>query len=338
MGKIKKALILGVTSQDGAYLSKFLLTKGYKVFGTFRPHSTNNFWRLEYISIYDKIKFLSLDVLDPKSISEALERADPTEVYNFAAQSFVEASFKQSMYTGDVTGLGPDRVLEEIKKFNKKIRFYQASSSDMYGNEPPIVKTENTLFHPVSPYGIAKLYGYWMTRMYRDSYDMFTVNGILFNHESPIRGLNFVTRKITNEVAKTSLGLSKHLQLGNLSAKRDWGYAPEYVEGMWMMMTQKKPDDYILATGESHSISELVNESCKVAGISKSKIKSSKASYRPMDIQDIKGDYRKAKKKLGWKPKTKFKKLVKIMVEEDINRWERWLKKEHQPWDITIST
>ena len=266
-----------------------------------------------------------------------LIKSKPDEVYNIAAQSFVGASFDQPTYTSDVTGLGPIRILEEIKKLNNKIRFYQASSSEMYGIEPSPVKNENTSFHPVSPYAIAKLQGYWMTRLYREAYDMYAVNGILFNHESPLRGLDFVTRKISNGVAKISLGMSKNLKLGNLSAKRDWGYAPEYVEGMWMMLQQKNPDDFVLATNESHSISEFVNEACKIAGVSISKIKSTKANLRPFDIQSLKGDYSKAKKKLGWKPKTTLKKLVKIMVEEDINRWQKWLKKEHQPWDASTS-
>ena len=266
-----------------------------------------------------------------------LIKSKPDEVYNIAAQSFVGASFDQPIYTSDVTGLGPIRILEKIKKLNNKIRFYQASSSEMYGIEPSPIKNENTSFHPVSPYAIAKLQGYWMTRLYREAYDMYAVNGILFNHESPLRGLDFVTRKISNGVAKISLGISKNLKLGNLSARRDWGYAPEYVEGMWMMLQQKNPDDFVLATNESHSISEFVNEACKTAGVSISKIKSTKANLRPFDIKSLKGDYSKAKKKLGWRPKTTLKKLVKIMVEEDINRWQKWLKKEHQPWDASMA-
>lgn len=254
-----------------------------------------------------------------------------------AAQSFVGASFDQPLYTGDITGFGTVRLLEEIKKYNKNIRIYQASSSEMYGNVKSSVKNENTPFHPASPYAIAKLYSYWMINLYREAYRMYTVNGILFNHESPIRGLEFVTRKVSNGVAKISLGLADNLRLGNLEAKRDWGYAPEYVEGMWMMMQQKNPDDYVLATNESHTIRDLVNEACKVAGIPFSKIISTKENFRPFDVLDLKGDYSKAKKKIGWKPKTTFKKLVKIMVEEDIIRWQRWLKGEHFPWDAATS-
>ena len=275
--------------------------------------------------------------MDSRSISEALKKSNPKEVYNLAAQSFVGISFDQPVYTSDITGTGIVRILEEIKKFNPKIKFYQASSSEMYGNEKSSIKNENTSFQPASPYAVAKLYGYWMVRMYRDAYNLHATNGILFNHESPIRGLEFVTRKISNGVAKISLGLSKNLKLGNLSAKRDWGYAPEYVKGMWMMMQQKKSDDYVLATAESHSVREFVEEACKVAGISRSKVISKKENFRPNDVMYLKGSYTKAQRKLGWKPKIKFKKLVKIMVEEDIKRWERWLKGEYFPWDAAIS-
>jgi GDPmannose 4,6-dehydratase len=309
------------------------LSKNYKVFGTYRRLSTPNFWRLHYLGIFDKINLISADITDARSISEALIKSDPKEVYNLAAQSFVGASFDQPIYTTNVTGLGTIRLLDEIKKFNEKIKFYQASSSEMYGEEKSITKNEETMFKPSSPYAIAKLYSYWSVNMYRKAYGMYLTNGILFNHESPLRGLEFVTRKISNGVAKISLGLSKKLELGNLQAKRDWGYAPEYVEGMWMMLQQKNPDDYVIATNESHTIREFVAEACKIAGISERKIKTSKDNFRPFDVEYLKGDYSKARKKLGWKPKTRFKKLVKIMVEEDIMRWERWLKGEFFPWD-----
>ncbi len=275
--------------------------------------------------------------MDSRSISDALIKSDPHEVYHLAAMSFVGVSFNQPLYTGNVTGFGVVRVLEEIKKFNKKIKFYQASSSELYGNEESAIKNETTPFRPASPYAIAKLYGYWMVNLYREGYGMYATNGILFNHESPIRGLEFVTRKVSNGAAKISLGLSKNLYLGNLSAKRDWGYAPEYVEGMWMMLQQNNPDDFVLATNELHSVRELAEEACKIAGISISKIKSSKDYFRPCDVEDLKGDNTKARKKLGWKPKTKFKKLVKIMVEKDIDRWQRWLKGEYFPWDAGTS-
>ena len=331
---MKRALITGITGQDSAYLAKSLLEKGYKVFGAYRKTSTPNFWKLHYLNVHDKIDFVSFDLLDSKSISEMLDKTNPDVVYNNAAQSFVASSFDQPLYTTDVTGSGVIRILEGIKNFNDKIKFFQAASSEMYGLEKSVIKNENTSFHPISPYSIAKVHAYWITRMYREAYGMFAVNGILFNHESPIRGIEFVTRKISNGVAKISLGLEKNLKLGNLSAQRDWGYAPEYIEGIISMMTQKKSDDYILATNETHSIKEFVDEACKVANISNSKIKSSKENFRVHDVQKTKGSYKKAKKELGWSPKTKFKKIVKIMVEADIDRWEKFLKKESQPWDL----
>ena len=337
INKMKSALITGITGQDGAYLSKFLLSKNYKVYGAYRRLSTPNFWRLHYLDTYDKIKFIPMDMVDSKSISEALNISKPQEVYNLAAQSFVGVSFDQPEYTTDITGTGVVRVLEEIKKSDPKIKFYQASSSEMYGNEKSLLKSEKTKFQPASPYAIAKLYSYWSVKMYRDAYNMHASNGILFNHESEIRGLEFVTRKISNGVAKISLGLSKTLHLGNLSAKRDWGYAPEYVEGMWKMLQQKTSDDYVLARAETHSIKDFVNEACKIAGISTKKVISTKNNFRPNDVFYLKGDYSKAKRKLKWKPKTKFKKLVKIMVEEDIERWNRWSKGEHFPWDASMS-
>ena len=289
------------------------------------------------MGIYNKVDLISLDVLDSRSISEALNFSDPKEVYHLAAQSFVAASYVQPLYTSNVTGFGTVRILEEILKFNNKIKFYQASSSEMFGEDNSKIKNENSEFKPISPYAVAKLYSYWMVRLYRNGYGLFASNGILFNHESPVRGLEFVTRKISNEIAKISLGLSKSIKLGNLDAKRDWGYAPEYVEGMWKMLQQKTSDDFVLATNETHSVGEFVNEACKVAGVSTSKIKIDKRFLRPMDVKNLRGDYKKAEKILGWKPKITFKNLVKIMVEEDINRWEKWLKKEIQPWDAAMS-
>ena len=289
------------------------------------------------MEIFDKIKLIPADVLDSVSLGVALRKSNPNEVYHLAAQSFVGASFDQPLYTGNVTGFGTVRVLDEIKKFNPKIRFYQASSSEMYGNEKSLTKNENTHFHPTSPYAISKLFAHWTVDMYRKAYDMYAVSGILFNHESPLRGLEFVTRKVSNGVAKISLGIEKNLILGNLSAIRDWGYAPEYIEGMWKMLQQKNAEDYVLATSESHSVKELVETACDIAGISKSKVISKKENFRPSDVHKLKGNYSKARKKLGWKPKTKFKKLVKIMVDKDIERWERWLKGEQFPWDAINS-
>ena len=334
---MKRALITGITGQDGAYLAKLLISKGYKVFGTYRRLSTPNFWRLHYLQIFDKVELIPGDIVDSSSVSQALEKSNPDEIYHLAAQSFADVSFNQPLYTGDITGFGAVRILEQINKSNKKIKFYQASSSEMFGVDKTLLKNEKTPFHPVSPYGVAKVYAFWMVNMYRKIYDIHASNGILFNHESPIRGLEFVTRHISNEIAKISLGLSKELYLGNLAARRDWGFAPEFVEGMWMMLQQKNPDDYVLATNESHSVKEFLDESCKIAGIPSSKIKLSKKKLRPYDVPDLKGDFSKAKKKIGWTPKTKFKKLVKLMVEEDINRWGRWLKGEQFSWDAPTS-
>lgn len=337
MWRMKTALITGITGQDGAYLASFLLKKNYQVYGTYRRLSTPNFWRLHYLNIYDKVNLIPADVTDSRAISEAIKKSDPDEVYHLSAQSFVGASFDQPIYTSDITAYGVVKVLEEIRKFNDKIKFYQASSSEMYGSETSPIKNETSQFRPSSPYAIAKLYGYWIVNLYRTAYGMHASNGILFNHESPLRGLEFVTRKISNGVAKISLGLAHSLKLGNLSARRDWGYASEYVEGMWMMLQQKRPDDYVLATNESHTIKELVDEACKVAGISTTKIQSVKEYFRPYEVPDLRGDYSKAKKKLHWKPKTTFKQLVKMMVEEDIVRWQKWLNGEHFPWDAFTS-
>lgn len=292
---------------------------------------------MHHLNIYDKVELIAADVTDSRSISEAFKKSEPNEVYNFSAQSFVGASFDQPLYTGEITAFSVVRILDEIKKYKNQIKFYQASSSEMYGVEKSRIKNENTPFYPASPYAIAKLYSYWMVNLYRKAYGIHATNGILFNHESPLRGLEFVTRKVSNGVAKISLGLTKVLKLGNLSAKRDWGYAPEYVEGMWLMLQQKNPDDYVLATNETHSIRELVDEACKVAGISVSKVKSTKENFRPYDVPNLRGDYSKAKKKFGWEPKTRFKKLVKIMVEEEISRWNRWSKGEYFPWDAATS-
>jgi len=332
-----RALITGITGQDGAYLAKLLLKKGYKVFGTYRRQASTNFWRLHYLKIINKINLISADVLDSTSLYRALQKSNPQEVYHLAAQSFVGASFDQPIYTSDVTGFGTVRLLEEVLKFNNKIKFYQASSSEMFGSEKSNVKNETTPFMPSSPYAISKLYAYWQTKLYREAYNIFAVNGILFNHESPIRGLEFVTRKISNEIAKISLGISKKLVLGNLNAKRDWGYAPEFVEGIWKSLQTKKADDYVMATNESHSVKEFVDKACEIAAVPKNKIFSNKTLLRPHDVKSLKGDYSKAKKILKWEPKVKFEELVKIMVEEDINRWEQKLKGEHVPWDAENS-
>lgn len=330
---MKKALITGVTGQDGAYLADFLLKKGYEVYGTYRRLSTPNFWRLQYLNIFDDIHLIPADLIDSASLTETVKVSDPDEVYHLAAQSFVGASFEQPVGSGQVTGLGVTRMLEAIRRVNSKIKFYQASTSELYGKSPG-PQNEETPFQPSSPYAIAKLYGHWITRVYRDGYGMFACNGILFNHESPVRGLEFVTRKITNSVAKITLGIEEELKLGNLNAKRDWGYAPEYVEVMWKMMKHKKPDDFVIATGETHSVKEFVEEAFNVVNLDwQDFVKTDRRFLRPLEVDHLEGDYSKAKKKLGWTPKTKFKKLVKIMVKEDLNRWERWQNGERFPWD-----
>lgn len=255
---MKKALITGITGQDGAYLTKFLLDKNYEVYGTYRRLSTPNFWRLQYLDVFDRINFIPVDLTDMSSIIEALKISEPDEVYHLAAQSFVEASFETPVATAEVTGVSVVKILEAIRQNRQDVKFYFASTSEMFGKTGFLnnkhLLNENDPFYPMSPYAAAKLYGYWTTRIYREAYNIFAVNGILFNHESPLRGLEFVTRKICNEVAKISLGLSDEIRLGNLQAKRDWGYAPEYIEAMWLMLQQNKPEDYVIATGEAHSV------------------------------------------------------------------------------------
>ncbi|RZD42827.1 MAG: GDP-mannose 4,6-dehydratase [Thaumarchaeota archaeon] len=335
---MKKALITGITGQDGAYLAKFLCDKGYQVFGTYRRLSSLNFWRLGYLGILDKVKLIEVDQLDFFSISKAIEESNPDEIYNFAAQSFVSSSYTEPYHTFMINGLGPLNVLEAIKQKNMKVKFYQASSSEMYGNYNSVKKNETTGFSPTSPYAIAKTSAHYTTKMYRETYDMFAVNGILFNHESPLRGLDYVTRKISNQVARISLGLDKKIELGNLDAKRDWGFAQEFVIGIWKMLQQKKPDDFVLATGQSHSVREFAEAACDIAGISKNCVVSNKKYFRPSDVNELTGDSSKAKKILGWKPRITFPKLVKMMIEEDIKRWENFLKKEYFPWDVNSPT
>jgi len=333
---LKRALITGITGQDGAYLANFLLNKGYEVYGTYRRLSTPSFWRLQYLNVFDKVDIIPADLSDTGSLIETLKISKPDEIYHLAAQSFVEASFETPVATGDVTGLSVTRILEAVRQLCPDTKFYFAATSEMFGKSGKTNRSlrEEDFFHPMSPYAAAKLYGYWITKTYRDGYGIFAVNGLLFNHESPIRGLEFVTRKIANEVAKISLGLSKELRLGNLNAKRDWGYAPEYVEAMWLMLQQKESDDYVIATSEAHSVKEFVQKAFNVAGLGWQKyVKVSKRFLRPLDAPNLCGDYSKAKTKLGWSPKTKFDGLVKLMVKEEINRWKKWIKGERFPWD-----
>jgi GDPmannose 4,6-dehydratase len=331
---MKKALITGITGQDGAYLSKFLLDKGYKVYGIYRRLSTPNFWRLQSLDIFEEINLIPADLVDAASLVEAVKISEPDEMYHLAAQSFVGASFEQPIGTGEITGIGVSRALEAIRQVNPKIKFYQASTSELFGQTLSSSQNEDTPFCPRSPYSAAKLYGYWITRMYREAYGIFTCNGILFNHESPLRGLEFVTRKITNGVAKIKLGLAKNLHLGKLEPQRDWGYAPEYVESMWLMLQQDEPDDFVIATNEMHSVQEFVEAAFKVADLDwQEYVKLDKRFFRPLDVNVLKGDYTKAKKKLGWRPKVKFDKLVEIMVKSDLDRWQAWLKGDKFPWD-----
>lgn len=331
---MKKALITGITGQDGSYLAKFLLDKGYEVFGTYRRLSTPNFWRLQYQGIFDRVNLVPADLVDSNSLIEAVKIANPDEVYHLAAQSFVGASFEQAVGTGEITGLGVTRILEALRNIKPEARFYQASTSELYGQVTDEVQNETTPFRPASPYGAAKLYGYWMTQLYRKAYGLFASNGILFNHESPVRGLEFVTRKITNAVAKIYLGLETELRLGNLEARRDWGYAPEYVASMWLMLQQEKPDDYVIATGETHSVGEFAEAAFKVVDLDWRKyVKTDDRFRRPLDVHWLKGDAGKARAVLGWRPKTTFSDLVKMMVAADVERWQRWQKGEAFPWD-----
>ncbi|MFH1058518.1 MAG: GDP-mannose 4,6-dehydratase [Pseudomonadota bacterium] len=330
----KRALITGVTGQDGAYLAAFLLEKGYEVFGTFRRLSTPNLWRLQALGIFDRVKLIPMELIDSASITGALVTSRPHEVYNLAAQSFVGASFEQPVGTGEVTGLAVARILECIRHADPGIRFYQASTSELFGTNPHHPQNEDTVFMPASPYAAAKLYGYWFTRTYREAYSLFCVNGILFNHESPLRGLEFVTRKISNAIAKVKLGLEEKVVLGNLEASRDWGFAGDYVESMWLMLQQDAPDDYVVSTGETHTVREYFEEACRVAELDPSGILDQDPKYmRPLDVEMLLGDSAKARRKLGWVPRVAFKELVAMMVKADIARWQRWQKGEQFPWD-----
>lgn len=313
-----RALITGITGQDGSYLAEILLNKGYEVYGVVRRSSTENFSRIDHIK--DKIKFLHADLLDQLSIIDAVKESNPDELYNFAAMSFVPTSWKQPVLTAEFTAVGVTRMLEAIRHENKDIKFYQASSSEMFGKVKEVPQNENTPFYPRSPYGVAKVYGHYMTVNYRESYDIFACSGILFNHESPRRGLEFVTRKVTNCAAKIKLGLADYLYLGNLDAKRDWGYAKDYVESVWLMLQQDEPEDYVISTGKTHSVKEWVEASFSCLDLDwKKYVKIDKKFLRPADVELLVGDSSKAKSKLGWEPEVSFEELVKIMVEHDYN-------------------
>jgi GDPmannose 4,6-dehydratase len=315
----KRALITGITGQDGSYLAELLLEKGYEVHGMVRRASTENFERIDHIR--DRIALVQADLLDPTSLIEALEESQPVEIYNLAAQSFVPTSWKQPVLTAEFTAVGVTRMLEAIRRVDTGIRFYQASSSEMYGKVREVPQTEQTPFYPRSPYGVAKAYGHFITVNYRESYDLFAVSGILFNHESPRRGLEFVTRKISDGVARIKLGLDDELRLGNLDAERDWGFAGDYVEAMWLMLQQDEPDDYVIATGEPHSVHKFAEIAFEHAGLSvDDHVTIDPRFLRPAEVDQLVGDPAKAREKLGWNPRVSFRELVEMMVDADVDR------------------
>ncbi|HHL32970.1 MAG TPA: GDP-mannose 4,6-dehydratase [Desulfobulbaceae bacterium] len=338
----KTAVITGITGQDGAYLSDLLLSKGYTVYGTYRRTSSTNFWRIEERGIHENPEFhlLEYDLTDLSSAIRLIEKTEADEVYNLAAQSFVAVSFEQPIATTKITAMGALHLLEAIRIVNPKVRYYQASTSEMFGNVLEVPQTEKTPFYPRSPYGVAKVYAHWMTINYSESYDIFGASGILFNHESPLRGLEFVTRKITDGVARIKLGKQDHIELGNLSSKRDWGYAMDYVDGMYRMLQAEKPDVYLLATGRTESVRDFVNMSCKAVGIEiewqgegideigintangKTIVSVNEKFYRPAEVDLLIGDPAKAKRDLGWEATTTLEELCQMMVEADLHRVE----------------
>ncbi|MBT4594856.1 GDP-mannose 4,6-dehydratase [bacterium] len=332
---MKKALITGITGQDAAYLSKHLLEKGYEVYGAARRSASEGLDKLEYLGIKNDVHLEDIELLEESNIIRLIQRVMPDELYNLAAQSFVAASFHQPLYTSEADGLGVLRVLEALRLIKPDTKFYQASSSEMFGKVQEVPQNEKTYFYPRSPYGVSKLYAHWMTVNYRESYDMFCCSGILFNHESPLRGPEFVTRKITLGLNKIKQGQQDHIALGNLDSKRDWGFAGDYVEGMYLMLQQPKADDYVLASGEMHSVRDFVNCACKALDINiewegtgqdevgidtssgKKIVQINRNYFRPAEVQQLKGDSSKARKILGWKPKVSFEQLVEMMVETD---------------------
>jgi GDPmannose 4,6-dehydratase len=337
---MKTAIVTGVTGQDGAYLTELLLGRGYRVYGTYRRTSSVNFWRMEELGIaaHPQLQLVEYDLTDLSSSIRLLERSEATEVYNLAAQSFVGVSFDQPITTGEITGLGAVHLLEAIRIVNPRVRFYQASTSEMFGKVQAIPQTEDTPFYPRSPYGVAKLYAHWMTVNYRESYGIFAASGILFNHESPLRGREFVTRKITDGLAKIRLGQLDVLELGNLDAQRDWGYAKEYVEGMWRMLQADRPDTYVLATHRTQTVRDFVSMAAKAAGFDlafegqaqhevgidratgKTLVRVNPKFYRPAEVDLLIGNPAKAKQELGWEPRTTLETLCQMMVEADLRR------------------
>ncbi len=316
-----RAFITGITGQDGSYLAEFLLEQGYAIYGVVRRSSTETFERIAHIK--GQINLVHADLTDQVSLIETLNHVRPAEVYNLAAQSFVPASWHQPLLTGDVTGLGVTRMLEAIRIVDPSIRFYQASSSEMFGHVRESPQNEQTPFYPRSPYGVAKVYGHWITVNYRESYDLFAVSGILFNHESPRRGLEFVTRKITHGAARIALGLQDELRLGNLDAKRDWGYAKDYVEAMWRMLQQDEPDDFVVSSGATHTVRQVCETAFQHVGLDWERyVKIDESLYRPAEVNELLGDANKAREKLGWRPSTGFKELIELMVDADRARAE----------------
>lgn len=318
---MKTALITGITGQDGAYLAKFLLDKGYRVIGLLPRRSSNTLWRLTYLKIADEVEYMEGDVTDPSSLVRALKLTEPDEVYHLAAQSFVASSWKQPILTAQVTGMGVLHMLEAIREVNPGIKMYQASSSEMFGMIEEPKQTEETRFYPRSPYGVSKLFGYWMTKNYRESFDMFTCNGILFNHESPLRGIEFVTRKVTDAVARIVTGQQKELRLGNIHAKRDWGFAGDYVEAMWLMLQHSSPDDYVIATGRTTTVEEMCKIAFNYVGLNyEDYVVIDPQLYRPAEVDLLLGNPAKAKSKLGWETKTSLEQLIQMMVDADLER------------------
>jgi len=317
--KSRRALVTGITGQDGSYLAEFLLEKGYQVYGMVRRSSTETFERIAHL--VDRVELVEGDLLDQLSIINLYKKIRPNEVYNLASQSFVPTSFEQPVLTGEFTALGVTRMLEAVKLVDRKIRFYQASSSEMFGLVQETPQTEKTPFHPRSPYGVAKLYGHWITINYRESYNLFAVSGILFNHESPRRGKEFVTRRITEGVARIKLGQAKKLTLGNLAAKRDWGFAGDYVEAMWRMLQHGKPQDFVIATGETHAVKEFAELAFRHVGLDwKKYVEVDTRLYRPAEVNLLIGDASRARRILGWTPRTPFKELIYMMVDADLER------------------
>ena len=320
----KVALITGITGQDGTYLADFLLKKNYRVFGLVARRSSDTFWRLREMSIVDKVDIVHGDVADLSSVTRALQATRPNEIYNLAAQSFVGTSWDQPVLTAQVDGIGVVNVLEAIRQFSPSTRFYQASTSEMYGGIQKGMQDERTSFHPRSPYGVAKLFGHWITVNYRESFGMHASSGILFNHESPLRGIEFVTRKVTDGVARIKLGKQKELRLGNIDAKRDWGFAGDYVEAMWLMLQQETADDYVIATGKTTSVRDMCKIAFEHVGLSyEDHIAVDRKFYRPAEVDVLLGDAAKAQARLGWRPKTSLEQLIKMMVDADLRRVER---------------